>query len=319
MAVLGATGFGGALCARLVDRHPSLELTVATARAEAGRRHDEIYPRYGVDRVLEVFDADAVAERAQAALVAYPHKAAAPAVRALRERGLKVVDLSADFRLDRASYERWYQPHEAPELLGEAVYGLPEAHREEIRAASLVAGPGCNSTAAILAALPLRGRIEDAVFDIKAGISGAGREATEETHYSSAAENVNAYKVEGHRHSAEIEQELGPGRFSFVTHLVPLDQGILASCYLTVPGLEAEEARALYRDHYAGEPFVEVVDGPPHTRHVQDSNRCRVHVTVVGDRTIAFAAIDNLWKGASGQALQDLNLMLGLPEDEGLR
>ena len=183
----------------------------ATARAEAGRRHDEIYPRYGVERVLEVFDADAVAERAQAALVAYPHKAAAPAVEALRERGLKVVDLSADFRLDRESYERWYQPHEAPELLAEAVYGLPEAHREEIRGASLVAGPGCNSTAALLASLPLRGRIEDAVVDIKAGVSGAGREATEETHYSSAAENVNAYKVEGHRHSAEIEQELGAG------------------------------------------------------------------------------------------------------------
>ncbi len=319
VAVLGATGFGGALCAGLVDRHPSLELTAATARAEAGRRHDEIYPRYGVDRVLEVFDADAVADRAQAALVAYPHKAAAPAVRALRERGLKVVDLSADFRLDRERYEHWYQPHEAPELLDEAVYGLPEAHRDEIRGASLVAGPGCNSTAALLATLPLRGRIEDAVFDIKAGVSGAGREATEETHYSSAAENVNAYKVEGHRHSAEIEQELGPGRFSFVTHLMPLDQGILASCYLTVPGLGADEARELYRRHYAGEPFVEVVDAPPHTRHVQGSNRCRVYVTVVGDRTIAFAAIDNLWKGAAGQALQDLNLMLGLPEEEGLR
>ena len=211
VAVLGATGFGGALCAHIVDRHPSLELTVATARAEAGRRHDELYPRYAVRQVLEQFDADSVAERADAALVAYPHKTAALAVKQLRERGLKVVDLSADFRLDQAAYERWYQPHEAPELLGEAVYGLPEAHREEIAAASLVAGPGCNSTAAILAALPLRGRIEDAVFDIKAGVSGAGREATEETHYSSAAENVNAYKVEGHRHSAEIEQELGPG------------------------------------------------------------------------------------------------------------
>ena len=319
VAVVGATGFGGALCARLVDRHPSLELVAATARSDAGRRHDEIYPRYAVDRVLEEFDADAVAERAEAALVAYPHRAAAPAVKALRERGLKVVDLSADFRLDRESYERWYQPHEAPELLDEAVYGLPEAHREEIRTASLVAGPGCNSTAALLATLPLRGRIEDAVFDIKAGVSGAGREATEETHYSSAAENVNAYKVEGHRHSAEIEQELGPARFSFVTHLMPLDQGILASCYLTVPGLGQDEARALYRDHYADEPFVEVVDGPPHTRHVENSNRCRVQVSVVGDRTIAFAAIDNLWKGAAGQAVQDLNLMLGLPEDEGLR
>jgi N-acetyl-gamma-glutamyl-phosphate reductase len=318
VAVIGASGFGGALCAHLVERHPSLALSAATARAEAGRRHDEIYPRYGVQRVLEEFDPDAIAERADAALVAYPHKAAAPAVKALRERDLKVVDLSADFRLDRATYERWYQPHEAPELLAEAVYGLPESHRDEIREASLVAGPGCNSTAALLAALPLRGRIEDGVFDIKAGVSGAGREATEETHYSSAAENVNAYKVEGHRHSAEIEQELGPGHLSFVTHLVPLDQGILATAYLTVPGLTKEEAGELYRDAYEDEPFVDVVDGPPHTRHVQDTNRCRVHVTVVGDRTIAFAAIDNLWKGAAGQAVQDLNLMLGLPETEGL-
>jgi len=316
--VLGATGFGGALCAHLVDRHPSLELTAATARAEAGRRHDEIYPRYGVERPLEEFDPDAIAERADAALVAYPHKAAAPAVKALRERGVKVVDLSADFRLDREQYERWYQPHVAPELLEESVYGLPEAHREEIADASLVAGPGCNSTAALLAMLPLGGRIEEAVIDIKAGVSGAGREATEETHYVSANDNVNAYKVEGHRHSAEVEQELPPMRFSFVTHLVPLDQGILASAYLTVPGLSKDEAMRLYREAYADEPFVDVADDPPHTSHVRNTNRCRVHVTVVGERTIAFAAIDNLWKGAAGQGVQDLNLMLGLPETEGL-
>jgi N-acetyl-gamma-glutamyl-phosphate reductase len=318
VAVLGATGFGGALCAHIVDRHPSLELTAATARAEAGRRHDEIYPRYRVELALEEFEPDSIAERADAALVAYPHKAAAPAVKALRERDVKVVDLSADFRLDRGQYERWYQPHEAPELLDESVYGLPEAHREEIAGASLVAGPGCNSTAALLAILPLGGRIEDAVIDIKAGVSGAGREATGETHYVSANDNVNAYKVEGHRHSAEIEQELPPMRLSFVTHLVPLDQGILASCYLTVPGLSKDEATELYREAYAEEPFVEVADEPPHTSHVRNTNRCRVHVDVVGDRTIAFAAIDNLWKGAAGQAVQDLNLMLGLPETEGL-
>lgn len=318
VAVVGATGFAGALCAALTARHPSLELTAVTARAEAGRRHSELYPRHGVDLVMEELDADALAERAGAAFVAYPHGAAAEAVRELRRRGLKVVDLSADFRLDQESYERWYQPHEAPELLDEAVYGLPESHREEIKQASLVAGPGCNSTAALLAALPLRGRIEDAVFDIKAGVSGAGREATEETHYSSAAENVNAYKVEGHRHSAEIEQELGPARLSFVTHLVPLDQGILATSYLTVPGLTKDEATELYREAYADEPFIDVVEGPPHTRHVQDTNRCRVHVTVVEGRTLAFAAIDNLWKGAAGQGVQDLNLMLGLPETEGL-
>ncbi|MGH3994397.1 MAG: hypothetical protein ACRDSN_18295, partial [Pseudonocardiaceae bacterium] len=210
VAVVGASGFGGALCARIVDRHPSLRLATATARSEAGVRHDELYPRYGVDTVLEEFDPDAIAARAEAALVAYPHRAAAPAVKALRERRVKVVDLSADFRLDRERYERWYQPHEAPELLAEAVYGLPEAHREQIRSAELVASPGCNSTAALLALLPLGERIADAVVDIKAGVSGAGREATGETHFVSVVDNVNAYKVEGHRHSAELEQEL-PG------------------------------------------------------------------------------------------------------------
>ena len=193
VAVIGAAGFGGAVGTAIAQRHPSLELTVVTARADAGKRHDELYPRYRVPLTLEEFDADATAERADAALVALPHKAAALVVKALRERGLKVVDLSADFRLDREQYERWYQPHEAPELLDEAVYGLPEAHREEIRGAELVAAPGCNSTAAILALLPLRGRLTDVVVDIKTGLSGAGREATRETHYVSAVDNVNPY------------------------------------------------------------------------------------------------------------------------------
>ena len=320
VAVIGAAGFGGAVCAAIAHRHPSLELTVLTARADAGRRHDELYPRYRVPLKLEELDPDRLAERADAALVALPHKAAAPAVGALRERGVKVVDLSADFRLDREVYERWYQPHEAPHLLDEAVYGLPEAHRDEIRGAELVAGPGCNSTAAILALLPLRGRLADVVVDIKAGVSGAGREATEETHYVSATDNVNAYKIEGHRHSAEVEQELGDGfRLAFVAHLVPVDQGILASCYATVdPQITTEELQELYREAYAGEPFVEVVDSAPHTSDVRDSNRCLVHARVTGDRVLAFAALDNLWKGAAGQAVQDLNLMLGLPETEGL-
>ncbi len=154
--MLGAGGFGGALCAAIVNEHPSLELTVVTARSHSGRRHGEVYPRYGVPLTMEEPDADRIAERADAALVAYPHRAAAPAVRDLRERGLKVVDLSADFRLGQEAYERWYQHHEAPELLDEAVYGLPElGYREEIRGADLVAGPGCNSTAALLALWPL--------------------------------------------------------------------------------------------------------------------------------------------------------------------
>ena len=157
VAVLGAAGYGGALCAAIVDAHPSLELTTVTARSDAGKRHDDLYPRYRVPLTMEEPDPDRIAEQADAALVAYPHRAAAQAVRELRSRGLKVVDLSADFRLGQEAYERWYQPHEAPELLGEAVYGLPElGHREQIAQADLVAGPGCNSTAALLALWPLR-------------------------------------------------------------------------------------------------------------------------------------------------------------------
>jgi N-acetyl-gamma-glutamyl-phosphate reductase len=317
--VIGAAGFGGAVGAAILWRHPSIELTAVTARSDAGRRHDEVYPAHRVPLVMEEFDPDSIAERADCALVAYPHKAAAPAVRALRERGLKVVDLSADFRLAQDAYEHWYQPHEAPELLPESVYGLPEAHRDEIRGSELVASPGCNSTAALLALLPLKGRLRDAVVDVKTGVSGAGREATEETHFVSASDNVNPYKTEGHRHVAELEQELPGVRFSFVPHLLPIDQGLMASCYATpTEPLTRDAVRELFERAYADEPFVQVIDRPPHTRDVRFTNRATVYVTADGDRVLSFCAIDNLWKGAAGQAVQALNLMLGLPETEGL-
>jgi N-acetyl-gamma-glutamyl-phosphate reductase len=318
VAVIGAAGYGGAVAAAILWRHPSLELTAVTARSDAGRRHDDLYPRYRVPLELEEFDADAIAERAHSALVAYPHGAAAPVVKALRERGLKVVDLSADFRLDRERYERWYQAHAAPELLDDAVYGLTEAHRDEIRGADLVAAPGCYPTAALLALWPLRDHIRDVVVDAKSGVSGAGREATQTTHFVSVTENVQAYKVEGHRHAAELEQELVNGAsFTFVPHLVPIEQGLLASCYVTADVGEAEVID-LYRKAYEDEPFIDLVDEPPGTDEVRETNRCRIQVKVVGGRVIALAAIDNLWKGAAGQAVQDLNLMLGLPETEGL-
>jgi N-acetyl-gamma-glutamyl-phosphate reductase len=322
VAVVGASGFAGALAAAIVARHPSLELTAVTARADAGRRLDELYPRHRVDLELEPFEPDAIAARAEAALVAYPHGEAAPVVRALRERGLKLVDLSADFRLPRALYERYYGEHGAPELLPDAVYGLTELHRDAIRAAELVAAPGCYPTAALLALAPLRGLLADAVVDAKSGVSGAGRAATSTTHFVSVAENVNPYGVEGHRHRAELEHELGDDvRLTFTPHLVPLDQGLLASCYVTpTRELSAAELRELYRDAYAGEPFVELAAAPPGVRDVRDTNVCRIHATVepATGRVLAFAAIDNLWKGAAGQAVQDLNLMLALPEREGL-
>ena len=323
VAVVGASGFAGALAAHLVHRHRQLELTVVTARSEAGRRLDHLYPRYRVPLQLEAFDADRVAERADAAIVGYPHGAAAPVVEDLRRRGMRVVDLSADFRLDQERYERYYQPHQAPGLIEEAVYGLPELHREDVRDAELVAAPGCYPTAALLALAPLREVTRDAVVDAKSGVSGAGREATGTTHFVSVDENVNPYGVEGHRHRAELEQELGGGApITFTPHLLPLDQGLLASCYVTPErDLSADDVRDLFRDAYADEPFVELAGLPPGVRDVRDTNICRVHATVepATGRVLAFAAIDNLWKGAAGQAVQDLNLMLGLPEEEGLR
>jgi N-acetyl-gamma-glutamyl-phosphate reductase len=322
VAVLGAAGFAGALAAAIVERHPGLELSMVTARSDAGRRHDHLYPRYRVRRELEAYNADQVAERADAAIVGYPHGAAAPVVEDLRRRGLKVVDLSADFRTGRELYERYYQPHEAPALLDDAVYGLTELHRERIREASLVAAPGCYPTAAILALAPLRPIMRDAIVDAKSGVSGAGREATGTTHFVSADENVNAYKVEGHRHRGELEQELGLDTpITFTPHLVPLDQGLLASCYVTPQhGVSADEVRALFEDAYADEPFVELADSPPGVRDVRDTNLARIHATVepATGRVLVFSAIDNLWKGAAGQAVQDLNLMLGLDETAGL-
>jgi N-acetyl-gamma-glutamyl-phosphate reductase len=322
VAVLGAAGFAGALCASIVERHPSLELTMVTARSDAGRRLDHLYPRHRVRRELEAYDADVVAERADAALVAYPHGAAAPVVEDLLNRGLKVVDLSADFRIPQELYERYYQPHEAPALIERAAYGMPELHRDEIRTADLVAGPGCYPTAALLALWPLRELARDVVVDAKSGVSGAGREATSTTHFVSVAENANPYKVEGHRHRAELESELGAELpITFIPHLLPIDQGLLASCYVTPSrGVSAEEVRQLFVDAYADEPFVELSDVPPGVRDVRETNLCRIHATVepATGRVMAFAAIDNLWKGAAGQAVQDLNLMLGLDEREGL-
>ncbi len=322
VAVVGASGFAGALAAAIVRRHPTLELVAATARTDAGRNLDELYPRHRTGIVLDAPDLDAVADRASSAIVGYPHGASAPIVAGLRARGLRVVDLSADFRLSRDAYESYYQPHEALDLLADAVYGLPEFHRDAIAGAQLVASPGCYPTAALLATAPLAALATDLIVDAKSGVSGAGRTPTEGTGFVAVTENVSAYKVEGHRHRAELEQELPEGLpITFTPHLLPIDQGLLASCYLTPrEPVDAGEVADLLHEAYDEEPFVEVVDAPPGVREVRDTNRCAVHGTVepATGRIIVFAAIDNLWKGAAGQAVQALNLMLGLPETEGL-
>ena len=322
VAVLGAAGYAGAVASMLVHRHPRFELAHVTARSEAGRRLDEVHPRTRVPLVLEPYDPGRHAE-VDAAVVAYPHGAAAPVVAGLRERGVRVVDLSADFRLhDRAVYEDWYGEHGAPALLGDAVYGLPELHRAQIAGADLVANPGCYPTAAILALAPLAraGLLEDVVIDAKSGVSGAGREPTHEKHFVAVDGTVTPYKVGRHRHTPEIEQELGGGvRVTFTPHLVPLSYGELVSCYVTPAG-EADVA-ALYEETYGDEPYVEVVEGPPGMKEVRETNYCRISVHR-DDRTgriIVFATIDNLWKGTSSQAIQNLNLMFRADESEGLR
>jgi len=342
--VAGATGFTGALAAHLLWRHPDFELVAVTGRSELGRPLQDIYPRYRVPLAIESLEVERLQD-VDAAVVAYPHAAAAPTVGALRERGIRVVDLSADFRLGSLSaYERWYGPHPRPDLLADAVYGLTELHRERIAGAAIVANPGCYPTASLLALAPLAraGLIADVVIDAKQGISGAGRVFDETTHLSMAGENIVPYKVAAHRHTPEIEEQLGlligsagsagaaagsavatPGelRVQFQAHLVPLDQGEMASCYVTTTRpVVAEDLRGMYADAYDDEPFVEVVGQPPGVLEVRETNYCRVFAAADEHtgKVIAFGAIDNLWKGTSSQAVQNLNLMFDLPEARGL-
>ena len=364
MLVAGATGFAGALAAHLLWRHPRFELAAITGRSEVGRRLDDLYPRHRVPLAIEALDLSRIAAARPAAgpatpsgvgsttrpaagpatpsaalpgepahldgaIVAYPHAAAAPTVAELYERGLRVVDLSADFRLsEQAVYEQWYGPHPRPELLAAAAYGLTELHRAAIAAAAIVANPGCYPTASVLGLAPLAraGLIADVVIDAKQGISGAGRTFDETTHLSFSGENILPYKVACHRHTPEIEEQLAllgaPGlAVQFQAHLVPLDQGELASCYVTTTRtLAPSELAELYAEAYADEPFVEVVERPPGTRDVCQTNHCRIFAAADPHtgKVVVLSAIDNLWKGTSSQAIQNLNVMYGYPETEGL-
>jgi N-acetyl-gamma-glutamyl-phosphate reductase len=324
VGVLGASGYAGALAAQLVHRHPFFELAYATSRSEVGLRLDEVHPRTRVPVELEEYSPQEHAG-VDAALVAYPHAAAAPVVEQLRSAGVRVVDFSADFRLtDQRVYEQWYGQHKAPALFGEGVYGLPELYRERIAAADLVANPGCYPTAALLGLAPLAraGLLGDVVIDAKSGVTGAGRGGPG---FVDADENLNPYKVEGHRHRPEIEQELAllgaDVKITFVPHLAPLAQGELDSCYVTpTRPVDDLELHDLYAAAYREEPFVEVRRGAPGVLEVRDTNYCRmsVHWDSHAGRVMVFSALDNLWKGASSQAIQNLNLMFGRDETEGL-
>ena len=321
--VIGAAGFTGAQLAALVDAHPYFSLGQVTARADAGRRIVDVAPEYRVDAVLQEFDLDGVAAGDFAA-VCYPHAEAAAAVGQLVDRGARVVDVSADHRLrDAALYPEWYGfQHPRPDLLAEAVYGLPEVNRDAIATARVVANPGCYPTASLLALLPVQGQVADIVIDAKSGVSGAGKAPTPDVHYSAVADSVRAYKVLQHRHAPEISQEIGQP-VTFTPHLVPVDRGLLASCYAWFDGdaPHPDDLRRQYADFYGDAPFVEVVEEPPGMRAVQRTNYaqvCPVSDPATG-RLITFGVIDNIMKGAAGQAVQNLNLMAGRPEDEGLR
>jgi N-acetyl-gamma-glutamyl-phosphate reductase len=328
VVVAGASGYAGALAASLIWRHPEFELLAVTAREDAGRRLSDLYPHHRVPLELEPLDLDRAAD-ADAAIVAYPHGSAAPVVAALLERELRVIDLSADFRLrDVAIYEHWYVPHEQPLLIEQAVYGLTELYRTQIAEAALVACPGCFPTAAILALAPLAaaGLIADAVIDAKTGVSGMGKTPKDANHFVTVTENVRPYGVGAHRHMPEIDQELAllgaPVPVTFVPHLLPIDQGELLSCYITTTRPVGQaELDGIYSERYAGEPFIDLVATAPGVRDVRETNVCAIRA-VADERTgkvFVFAAIDNLWKGTSSQALANLNLMFGYDEGLGLR
>ncbi len=335
VGIINVTGYVGAELARLLYQHPKVELSSVTGRSAAGQHLGDVFPHLGdVDSVITA----ELGKDIEIAFSAMPHGTSIEVVPPLLEQGVRVIDISADFRLkDAREYPRWYNfAHPTPELLKDAVYGLPELHKSDITSASLVANPGCYSTAAILALAPVvkEGLIHpNIISDSKSGVSGAGRTLSLATHYCEANDNVWAYAIDGHRHLPEIEQELemiNPRlhlSITFVPHLVPMTRGILSSCYARLKNGKLakgpkgkEELQQLYRDFYRDDPFVRITKEPPETKHTWGNNVCFIYPTIdLRTRNlIIISCIDNLVKGGAGQAIQNMNLMLKLPETTGL-
>ncbi len=329
VGIINVTGYAGVELARLLCRHPEVELASVTGRSAAGQLLADVFPHLkGTGLTIEPELGEV-----ELAFSAMPHKESAAAIIPLLKCGIKIVDISADFRLrDAKSYPQWYGfTHPAPELLTGAVFGLPELYHSQIKTARLVANPGCYPTGAILALAPAvkKGIIKpEIIIDSKSGISGAGRSLSLTTHYSETNEDVSAYALGGHRHLPEIVQELTllnqgpPLSITFVPHLIPMTRGILTTAYgaLAQSKTTEEELLNLYRRFYKDAPFVRVVTAPPHTKHTLGSNYCHIHPAIDHrtGRLIVISVIDNLVKGAAGQAVQNMNLMLGLPETTGL-
>lgn len=336
VAIVGASGYTGLELIRLLDRHPEVKISCVTSEQSAGKRISDIFPtlRNRCDLLLEPLDPAVITTKADLIFTALPHQAAMLVVPDFLAAGKKVIDLSADYRLhDPAVYGAWYEPHKNPELLPEAVFGLPELRRERIKSARLIANPGCYPTSIILGLKPLlENRLIDIttiISDSKSGTSGAGRSAKVDSLYCEVNESFKAYGVGGvHRHTPEIEQELSElaGQnvtITFTPHLVPMDRGILSTIYATpTRDVTVKELVALYADTYRNEPFVRALPQGqfPSTAFVRGSNFCDIGVTIDSrsNRIVLVSAIDNLVKGASGQAIQNMNLVCGFPETLGL-
>lgn len=333
VGIYGATGYTGYELVKIFARHPEAEIVFASSRTYAGRTYSDVYP-CPYEHLLVAPDQVSL-DDADVVFLCTPHGASAPYAQRVLEEGARCVDLSADFRLrDLDVYEAWYTTHPAPQLLDEAVYGLTEIYRKQVAGARLVANPGCYPTGPLLALYPLmqRGMLagQKIIIDAKSGVSGAGAKPSPVTHFVNVHDNFFAYKVgHAHRHAPEIEQELAryghrPLRVVFAPHLLPVSRGILSTIYVDLdPACDADRVRSLWNEAYEGEPFIQVLsDGDMVTlAHVVNTNRCALSISPAGGdgEFIIITAIDNLLKGASGQAVQNMNVMFGLDQTLGLR
>lgn len=335
VGIIGATGYTGVELLRLLLHHPEVEVTALTSQKYAGVPIDQVFPSLMKHLQLkcEELAVDQISKKTDFIFTAVPHKTAMEIVPLFCRQGKRVVDLSADFRFkDAGVYERWYQKHTSADLLPESVYGLPELHRDKIRNAKIVGNPGCYPTGALIGLIPLveKGMVslENIVIDSKSGVSGAGRDVVLESLFCEVNEGVKAYKIFEHRHLPEIEQELSEMTqkkvaVTFVPHLIPIDRGILTTIYLILTKKwKTEEVLNAFQEHYQKEPFIRIYSKGklPNTKDVRGSNYCDIGVKVneADGRTVIITAIDNLVKGASGEAVQNMNIMLGFPETMGL-
>ncbi len=334
VGIINVTGYAGAEVARILSRHEEVEITCVTGRSGAGKNLGDIFPHLSN---LDMEISPDVDKSVDFVFSALPHAASAEALKDAVSSGIKGVDISADFRIkDLNTYSEWYDvEHPCPELMESSVYGLPELHRSAIKDCQIAANPGCYPTASILGLAPAleAGIIEpEVIVDAKSGVSGAGRSLSIKIHYSEVNENISAYGLDGHRHMPEISQELDllsqqHVNLTFLPHLIPMTRGILASCYAPLKDSYIAsakdlktEVKSLYKDFYKDERFTHVVDSPPMTKHTLGSNDCIIYPTVDvrAGRLMVVSCIDNLVKGAAGQAIQNMNIMCGMPEDSGL-